>query len=109
VVQHAQQRHLQFQHGCQTLSGPELLGLSVWLRSAWALDGVSHFSYSLDGNNYRPFGEPYQLAWCYYRGDRLGKYSFNDLGKNGFVDVDYVHYALQRNAPPHVFLHVKLK
>lgn len=98
VVQQGQQRHLQFRHGRQTLLGPALLGPHLWLRSAWGLDGVSHFSYSLDGDAYLPFGEPYQLTWSYYRGDRLGLYSFNDLGENGFVDVDYFHYALQKTS-----------
>ncbi len=98
VVQRAQQRYLEFRHGSQTAPGPVLMGPHVWLRSTWGLDGLSHFSYSLDGDTYLPLGEPCQLMWSYYRGDRLGLYSFNDEGEKGFVDVDYFHYALQKNA-----------
>ena len=64
----------------------------IWFRSTWGLDGVSHYSYSLDGVNYTPFGEPYRLQWGNYRGDRIGIYTFNDDADAGFVDVDYLHY-----------------
>ena len=32
------------------------------------------------------------MMWGYYRGDRIGIYSFNDEADFGWVDVDYVHY-----------------
>lgn len=65
---------------------------TLWLRSTWGLDGLSQFHYSLDGQTFVPFGEPYQLVWGHYRGDRIGLYSFNDLEESGFVDVDYLTY-----------------
>ena len=64
----------------------------IWFRSTWGLDGESHYSYSLDGINYTPFGEPYRLQWGNYRGDRIGIYTFNDDADEGFVSVDYFHY-----------------
>ena len=39
------------------------------------------------------FGDPYQLTWGDYRGDRIGIYNFNDKSDAGIVDVDYLHYA----------------
>ena len=64
----------------------------IWFRSTWGLDGESHYSYSLDGINYTPFGEPYRLQWGNYRGDRIGIYTFNDDADTGYIDVDYFHY-----------------
>ncbi len=64
----------------------------IWLRSEWGLDGMSSYSYSLDGDTFHSYGEPYQMVWGHYRGDRIGIYCFNDTGEHGFVDVDYLHY-----------------
>ena len=64
----------------------------IWFRSTWGLDGESHYSYSLDGESFKPFGRPYRLEWGNYRGDRIGIYTFNDDADEGFVSVDYFHY-----------------
>lgn len=58
----------------------------------WDEDGKSRYYYSVDGDNFIPFGEDYQLVWGNYRGDRIGIYCFNDESDSGFVDVDYFHY-----------------
>ena len=68
----------------------------VWLRSEWGLDGVSKFSYSLDGRTFIPFGEEYTLCWGHYRGDRIGIYCFNDKAESGYVDVDMFSYDMKR-------------
>ncbi len=68
----------------------------VWLKSEWGLDGKSIYSYSIDGDNYQPFGDTYQLAWGNYRGDRIGIYCFNNKEEKGHVDVDYFHYHIQK-------------
>lgn len=65
----------------------------IWLKSSWGLDGLSRYSYSLDGDVFHPLGVPYQMVWGNYRGDRIGIYSFNNKEDKGFVDVDYVHYS----------------
>jgi beta-xylosidase len=73
-------------------AGPVLTGHDLWLRSVWSLDGLSRFSYSLDGESFADFGPPYQLAWGHYRGDRLGLFSFNDKAEAGQVDIDWFRY-----------------
>ena len=73
--------------------GPEIPGRRLWLKSTWGLDGESRFSFSLDGRTYTGFGPAYQLAWGNYRGDRIGIYSFNSKGDDGYVDVDFFHYV----------------
>jgi beta-xylosidase len=62
----------------------------LWLKSAWSNDGLSSFSFSTDGQTFHPFGT-YQLTWGYYRGDRVGLFSYNDRAEAGYVDVDFFH------------------
>ena len=75
--------------------GAEVTGQYVWLKSTWGLDGKSQFSYSIDGDHYLPMGT-YQLSWGFYRGDRIGVFCFNDLTESGWVDVDYLHYQMEK-------------
>ena len=78
--------------------GPTVSQDALWLRSEWGFDGQSRFSYSLDGDAFTPFGPPYQLTWGDYRGDRVGIFTFNDSGERGYVDVDWFHYGVSRQA-----------
>ncbi len=92
VVKEEGNCYLEYRKNDNILRGPKIDKQFVWLRSQWGLDGKSYFYYSLDGDNYIKFGEPYQLVWGNYRGDRLGIYCFNDKMESGFVDIDYFHY-----------------
>ncbi len=73
--------------------GPTLNSNDLWLKSTWGLDGISQYSYSIDGKTFKPFGYPYQMAWGSYRGDRLGIYCYNNNANEGYVDVDFFHYT----------------
>lgn len=64
----------------------------IWFKSNWGLDGVSYFSYSLDGKSFSTLDASYQMVWGFYRGDRIGIYCFNDEREEGFVDIDYFMY-----------------
>ncbi len=90
------ENYLEFRHDDECLRGPAVQEQYVWLRSEWGLDGVSGFSYSLDGEEFMPFGEEYKLRWGYYRGDRLGIYCFNDKAEDGYVDVDFFRYEMEK-------------
>jgi len=68
----------------------------LWLKSTWGLDGRSEFYYSTDGDHYLPMGQ-YQLSWGFYRGDRIGVFCFNDVEESGWVDVDYLHYRMDKS------------
>ncbi|WP_432938074.1 family 43 glycosylhydrolase [Kribbella sp. CA-253562] len=74
-------------------AGPVIAQDNIWFRSRWDLDGVSHFSYSLDGTTFADFGTPYQLTWGGYRGDRVGIQTYNPAGA-GFVDVVSCDYTI---------------
>lgn len=67
----------------------------LWLRSTWGLDGRSYFAYSADGIHYEPGGD-YTLSWGNYRGDRIGIYCYNTEAERGYIDVNFLHYDLER-------------
>jgi beta-xylosidase len=73
-------------------SGVQINGKSVWLRSTWDANGVSHYAFSTDGRFYQVFGSTYQLTWGSYRGDRVGIFNFNIKEDKGHVDVDWFRY-----------------
>jgi hypothetical protein len=73
-------------------------GKHLWSKSTWGLDGESQCYYSRNGKNYIPFGEPYQMIWGAYGGDRIAIYNYNNKSEDGYVDVDYFHYDY-RKAP----------
>lgn len=72
--------------------GPVITGNTLWLKSTWSLDGKSQYAYSIDGNTFTPFGNPYQMMWGAYRGDRIAIFCYNNKADEGYVDVDYFHY-----------------
>lgn len=75
--------------------GPIIAAPRLWLRSQWGLDGLSQYSFSLDGKTFTDFGPPYPLSWGNYRGDRIGIYSYNNRQDAGWVDVDRLDYTLR--------------
>jgi beta-xylosidase len=80
-------RTLNFSRAGKITPGPAIQSSMIWLRSAWDEQGESHFSYSVDGTKYTPFGPAYRLTWSYYRGDRIGIFCFNNQADAGYVDV----------------------
>ncbi len=83
---------LEYRHNGKTSIGITIQSRYIWFKSRWGMDGKSQYYYSLDGDTFTSFGDPYQLAWGNYRGDRLGIYCFNNNTDTGYVDVDYLHY-----------------
>ncbi|HEY8964843.1 MAG TPA: hypothetical protein VIM58_00255, partial [Candidatus Methylacidiphilales bacterium] len=70
----------------------------IWFRSEWDLQGVSQFSYSLDGETFTPAGEPYKMTWGDYRGDRVGLFTYNDTAA-GWVDFSHFEYLYDSLVP----------
>jgi len=75
-----------------TLRGPAVAAKPLWLRSEWGLEGLCRFSYSTDGKTFTPFGEPYRFGWNEYRGERIGLFSYNNLGEAGHADFGSFTY-----------------
>ncbi|WP_219125177.1 glycoside hydrolase 43 family protein [Mucilaginibacter sp. 21P] len=86
------EKKLTFSTKDKTTEGPVINGEYLLLRSVWGLDGLSTYSYSTDGKDFKTFGESYQLRWASYRGDRLAIYCYNTKADGGYIDVDFFHY-----------------
>lgn len=85
-------RALVYDNNGKDTTGIQISGNSIWLKSTWDYNGISHYSYSHNGRTYVPFGNAYQLSWGNYRGDRIGIFNFNATEDKGFVDVDWFRY-----------------
>lgn len=72
--------------------GKEVTGSVIWLKSTWDWNGNSWYQYSMDGLTYHSIGGRYQLSWGFYRGDRIGIFTYNDTGQEGFIDVNWFRY-----------------
>ena len=64
-----------------------LLGFDGQMET-WTYDGTAQYAYSTDGGAFTDIGPAFRLTWSFYRGDRLGLFSFNDKSDGGFVDFD---------------------
>ena len=96
IVQQGRSRRLTYNDNGVRTPGPLIAGNVLWLRSAWDFDGVSHFSYSVDGQTFHPAGQPYRLTWGNYRGDRTGIFTSNPSRIGGYLDIDSVSYRTTR-------------
>lgn len=96
VKQVAGKRLIEYCNNGEFIEGDVLEATYVWLKSEWGLDGKSYYSYSIDGESFISFGNPYQLAWGNYRGDRIGIFCFNNIEERGYVDIDYLNYRLEK-------------
>jgi beta-xylosidase len=85
-------RRIVYCHNGARTEGPPIRTSVVFLKSLLSSAGETTWAYSLDGAAFTPFGGRYRLEWGYYRGDRLGIFSYNDEADAGFVDVDSFRY-----------------
>ena len=97
IVKEGEECYLEYRKNDEVIRGGQIRSQYVWLKTCWGLKGISRYYYSLDGDVFHPFGDPYQMVWGHYRGDRIGIYCFNDKADKGFVDVDYAHYFSTKN------------
>lgn len=95
VMQAGKIRTLSYNRNGTRVAGSVITGNTIFLRSEWGFDGRSQFSYSLDGRIYHTVGEPYDLTWGSYRGDRVGIFTVNSRTSAGYLDVDYFQYEIQ--------------
>ncbi len=98
IAQDGNTRTLMFNDAGKITPGPVVNGNFLWLRSTWDFAGDSQYSFSADGSTFTPFGQEYRLTWSYYRGDRLGIFSYNNKADAGYIDVDWFHVSM--SLPP---------
>jgi beta-xylosidase len=95
LVQRGNIRTLQYNQGSFSVTGPPVKGNTFYFRSEWDFHGRSQFYYSIDGHSYKAFGDPYQLSWGFYRGDRIGLFTSNRKRIDGYIDIDSFEYRIQ--------------
>jgi len=98
VLQAKGNRALYLSEKGKLTQGPAITAASIWLGTQWDLNGVSHYSFSLDGVHYTQFGNPYQLTWGSYRGDRIGLFTYNNDSDSGYVD--FSEFKFKFSPPP---------
>ena len=54
--------YLEYRKNGKITRGNPVHSRYVWLGSQWGLDGKSRYYYSVNGDNFIPFGEDYQLV-----------------------------------------------
>jgi beta-xylosidase len=96
VVQSGAKRALSCNLNGQRTNGPAIEHPTLWLRTTWGFDGISQYSYSLDGSEFHAFGETYPLTWGSYRGDRIAIFTNNPKRSQGCLDVDSFRYEIAR-------------
>ena len=97
VIQQNGVKTLSYDNNGNISTGIKITVQTVWLKSSWGWDGISTYSFSLNGKTFTDFGDSYQLSWGNHRGDRVGIFNYNILANSGSVDVDYFHYKYNRS------------
>ena len=71
--------------------GPELNENDLYVRTSNKVDQAT-YEYSIDGENFIPFGPTFTIAFGKWTGDRLGFFSWNEKEDAGYIDVDWFTY-----------------
>lgn len=95
VCQKGSLRTLYYNNGRDSI-GIQLIGKSIWLKSYWNYKGNNQYAYSLDGKKFIDFGSTTSLSWGYYRGDRVGVFTYNIKEEKGQIDIDWFRYRYQQ-------------
>jgi beta-xylosidase len=85
-------KHIQFNDNGKITVGDTILASSIWLRTVVDANHVNKYFFSVDGKNFKPFGEAYKLRWGGFRGDNIGIFNYNNLGETGYIDIDWFRY-----------------
>ncbi|MGN0242817.1 MAG: family 43 glycosylhydrolase [Lachnospiraceae bacterium] len=95
VVMEEDEKRIRFDDNGNDLYGANPIGSdTIYFRTIVTADKTAHFYYSMDGTAYVKAGEAVlpTSASRYYKGDRIGIYTFHDTENNGYVDVEDFRY-----------------
>ena len=62
-----------------------------------------HFLYSIDGQNFYPFGDEYRMGTGNFRGDMVGICTYYNQNNRGYIGVDKFHYHITNNPPTRLY------
>lgn len=78
-----------------TYHGPRVSGSTVWLRSTLDLRSSTRFAFSLDGENFMELGGDCKLTWGFWKGTRIGLFSYNSIRDGGCADFNWFRYEFE--------------
>lgn len=71
----------------------------VFLRARWGLEGQARYAFSRNGRRWTDVGEFSQMQWSFYRGDRIGLFTYNDEGEKGEASFSQFVYTVSDDMP----------
>lgn len=72
--------------------GPKVKTDEVLLKSIVDLNRSTKFLFSLDGGNFIPLGGNCKLCFGFWKGARIGLFSYNTIEDGGCADFNWFHY-----------------
>lgn len=84
--------YLQAVTGGTVFHGPRLAGETVWLKSHIDLSGETSFFFSLDGIKFIPLGGECRMSAGFWKGARVGVFSYTTVEKGGRADFHGFRY-----------------
>lgn len=75
--------------------GPRIEPGNVWLRTVVNLKGTTEFYFSLDNESYIQLGGPCKLEAGFWKGARIGLFSYNTLNDGGRADFNWFRYEIE--------------
>lgn len=66
--------------------GPEFENNNIWLRADYNFSDRTYFSFSFDGKEFIPIGGNCSLTFGYWKGARIGLFTYNSIREEGTVD-----------------------
>lgn len=81
--------------------GPKLTSRTLWLRSEINLLGETRYYFCLrEGTAFIPFGGACSMSAGFWKGARVGLFSFTTEETGGSADFHWFHYDVQRGGRP---------
>lgn len=85
--------NLFFENNGKIINETPLKSKKVFLKVSLDIKGdKNQFSYSTDNKTYSPFGEPFTTAAGYWKGTRIGLFSYNELNRDGSASFNSFNY-----------------
>ena len=78
-----------------TYHGPDIGNGTVWLGSELNVEGSTHFSFSVDGAGFVPFGGECKMGGGFWKGARIGLFNYNCTGSGGYADFNWFRYKIE--------------
>jgi beta-xylosidase len=75
-----------------SFNGPKVQCDTVWFKTVLDLLGVTKFFFSVDGSNFMQLGVECKLSAGFWKGARIGLFSFNNTCHNGYADFNWFRY-----------------